>query len=143
MPDKLNPMGEFYRRAHLCPCGSGEVSDFYKDIDGSEVRACGKCKPKLLGRILEEKFMDIFEEWTKSFLSFPSTLGYQWQWEDFLKENGCERVIGLKEAVARRGEGFLIRCPCGDALEPGLEDPSAHVLVPAEYAERVMAQGRM
>lgn len=129
----LNPMGEFYRRGHLCPCGSGLVSDQCRDERGADVKACERCKPALLYRILEDRHLDIFEDWISKLLDDPGPLGYQWQWEDLLKEKGCEQVASLEEAA--RGEGhFTVRDPYGE---------EGYVLVPREYGERVLKEGRM
>ena len=91
--------------------------------------------------------MDIFEEWWATLLMDPPPLGCEWQWEDLLKEKGCEQVVGLEEAKRRRQEGhFLISCPNGNSLSPehwDAADSSVHILVPPAYAESVLSAGKM
>lgn len=130
-----------------CPCGSGLPPDPCRGLKGEEVRACESCKPGLLYLIFEDKHLEIFEGWMGAIFDDPAPLGYQWQWEDFLKERGCEQVVGLKEAGRRRRPDYvMIACPNGDSLAPDhwqAEDRSVHILVPREYAERVLSEGRM
>lgn len=129
-----------------CPCGSGLTSSPYKGETGSDVRACDSCKPDLLFRIFEDKYIDLFEEWAASILSDPPPTGWEWRWEDLLKEKGCEQVVGA-ESAANRGLGFVvIPCPHGESLRPehwDKRDRSVRILVPVEYAERVLAAGEM
>lgn len=143
----MDDLGKFYSRSHECPCGSGRVSDWCRDEKGSEVRACERCKPDLLHRIFEDRYLDIFEEWMATILLDPPPLGYEWQWEDLLKEKGCEQVVGLEEAKRRRKPGqLMIPCPNGNSLSPehwDAVDSSVHILVPSEYAESVLAMGKM
>jgi hypothetical protein len=143
----VTSLGDFYRLCHSCPCGSGLVSDWCRDEKGGDVRACERCKPKLLHRIFESKHMDIFEEWLGALMLDPPPLGYEWQWEDLLKEKGCEQVVGLEQAKRqwKRGD-FLIADPYGETLDPAYKDSadrSVYILVPREYADRVLADGKM
>lgn len=143
----MDAQGEFYQRSHHCPCGSGLVSDWCRDERGAEARACDRCKPDLLHRIFDERYLDIFEDWASKIFFDPPPLGYEWQWEDFLKERGCRQVVGLEEARSQRGEGeFLVACPNGNSLSPehwDSEDSSVHILVPRDYGERVLGEGKM
>ena len=136
--------GEFYQLIRQCGCGSGLVSFWYKDEKRVDVKACERCKPKLLHKIFEDRYLDLFEEWLGSLFSVDP--GYEWVWEDLLKERGCEQVVGLEEAKRSRDGRILISCPNGDSLQPqhsNLADRSVHILVPCEYAERVLCEGRM
>lgn len=140
----MSSQGDFYRMAHLCPCGSGLVSDWCRDERGAEVRACERCKLGLLHRIFEDRLLDIFEDWMSKILFDPPPLGCEWQWEDLLKEKGCEQVVGLEEAKRRRKPGqFLIPCPNGDKISMDPGDRSVHILVPREYGDRVLSAGKM
>jgi hypothetical protein len=86
----------------------------------------------------------LFEDWAGKILSDPPPLGYQWQWEDFLKEKGCEQVVGLEAAKRRREEGqIMIPCPNGDVISMDPGDMSVHILIPKSYAELVLSNGRM
>jgi hypothetical protein len=143
----MTTQGDFYSLCHSCDCGSGLVSGWYKDERQNPVKACEKCKPKLLFRIFDDRFLDLFEDWVATILMDPPPIGYQWQWEDMLKERGCEQVVGLEEAKRRRKPGhLLISCPHGDSLDPAhlkSADRSVHILVPPDYAESAMEAGRM
>jgi hypothetical protein len=143
----LDSQGNFYRLAHRCPCGSDLTSHWCKDEKGGDVRACERCKPKLLHRIFDEKLIAIFDKWRGDFLLDPPPLGYEWQWEDLLKEKGCEQVVGLEQAKRqwKRGD-FLIADPYGETLDPAYKDSadrSVYILVAREYADRVLADGKM
>jgi hypothetical protein len=129
----------------ICPCGSDLVPDRCRDEKGEEVFACESCKPGVLHRIFDEKYLDIFQEWTDTILLDPPPIGYEWQWEDFLKERGCEQVVGLDEAIRRKGANhFLVDDPNGESFAHwGAPDRSVRILVPREYGERVLKEGRM
>lgn len=131
----------------ICSCGSGMASDPCRDERGRGVGACEVCKPDLLRRIFEDRYLDIFEGWMGSLFDDPPPLGYEWQWQDLLKEKGCEQVVGVGEAKRRLGPGHvMIACPNGDSLSPERlrsEDRSVYILVPREYADRVLSEGRM
>jgi len=144
-PEPLNAQGEFYRRAHRCPCGSGLICEWLKNEKGKDERACERCKPALLYRIFESRHLDIFEDWAgKALFHDPAPLGYEWQWEDLLKEKGCEQVVGLEEARRKlSGDRIMIPCPNGDVISTESGDRSVHILVPKEYADRVLAAGRV
>jgi hypothetical protein len=125
-------------------CESGLVSSWYKDYKGTDIKACDRCKPKLLYKIFDEKYLDLFEDWMGKILLDPPPLGYEWQWEDLLKEKGCEQVVGLEAAKRKRKEDqILIRCPNGDAITMDPGDRSVHILVPKSYAELVLQNGKM
>lgn len=129
-----------------CPCGGGLNPERCRDEKGEEVFACESCKSDLLYRIFEEKHLDIFQEWTETILLDPPPLGYEWQWEDYLKERGCEQVVGLKAATERTGDHFLIDDPNGESLASehvDSRDRSVRILVPREYGERVLKEGKM
>jgi hypothetical protein len=126
-----------------CQCG-GQSPAKCKDEKGEEVWACDGCKPKLLFKIFDEKYLDLFEDWTgKILFDDPPPLGYEWQWEDLLKEKGCEQVVGTEAAKLKQNDQILIPCPNGNVitLEPG--DWSVHILVPKSYAELVLKNGKM
>lgn len=98
----------------------------------------------LLYRIFEEKHLEIFRVWNESILLDPPPLGYEWQWEDFLKERGCEQVVGLEEARSKKGDHFLIDDPNGESLSHwNSDDRSVRILVPREYGESVLREGKM
>lgn len=142
----MNEQGKFYEMAHECPCGSGLLCEWYKDERGEDARACGRCRGELLFRIFDSRYLDLFEEWWVDLFKDPPPLGYEWQWEDLLKEKGCEQVVGAEEARRRKGDRIMIPCPNGDSLSPEhwqSEDNSVHIMVPAEYAERTLKEGRM
>lgn len=134
--------GEFYKLTHQCGCGSGLVSSWYKDEKKVDVKACESCKPKLLYRIFEDRYLDIFQNWINNLLSDRNP-GFEWVWEDLVKEKGCEQVVGLEEAKRRRDGRIMISCPNGDKITRDLGDRSVHILVPVEYAEKVLENGTM
>ena len=128
-----------------CPCGSGLAPDRCRDEAGSGVWACDRCKPDLLFRIFEDRYIDLFEEWAASILSDPPPVGWEWKWEDLLKEKGCEQVVGAESALNRLGF-VVIPCPHGESLRPehqGKRDRSVRIVVPLEYADRVLVAGEM
>lgn len=132
--------------AHECPCGSRMLYEWYKDERGREARACERCKIDLLFRIFDSKYLDLFEGWVADLFKDPPPLGHEWQWEELLIEKGCEQVIGLDEAVKRKGNRIMIPCPSGDSLAVEHEesaDVSVHILVPVEYAEMALKEGLM
>lgn len=102
------------------------------------------CRARILRGIFDERLQEIFEDWVGSILMDPPPTGYEWQWADLLKENGLEQVVGLEEARERAGDRILVEDPNGESLEHwGLPDRSVHILVPREYANRVITAGRM
>lgn len=106
--------------------------------------ACDSCKSDLLYHIFDEKHLDIFQGWTETILLDPPPLGYEWQWEDYLKERGCEQVVGLKAATERKGDHFVVNDPNGESLAHwNSQDRSVRILVPREYGEKVLQEGRM
>jgi hypothetical protein len=140
----MTTLGEFYQIIRQCGCGSGLVSSWCKDEKGVDVKACDRCKPKLLHKIFDEKYMDLFEGWLGDILHDPPPDGYEWQWEDMLKEKGCEQVLGLENAKMKQThDQILIPCPNGKNIYVKEGDASVHILVPKEYAEKVLKEGRM
>jgi hypothetical protein len=137
-------IGEFFQLIQQCGCGSGLLSTWYKDEKGSDTKACAKCRPKLLYKIFDEKYMDLFEEWLGTLFNEKAAEGYEWVWEDLLKEKGCEQVVGLEAAKRKQKEDqILIACPNGNVISQDPGDRSVHILVPAEYAESVLRAGKM
>jgi hypothetical protein len=137
-------IGEYYQLNLHCPCGSGLVSSWCRDERGRRARACDGCKPALLHRIFDDRYLDLFEDWAGKILFDPPPLGYEWQWEDLLKEKGCEQVVGLEEARRRLQEDqVMIPCPNGDKISMDPGDMSVHILIPKSYAELVLQNGRM
>jgi len=143
----LDGQGEFYKRSHSCPCGSGLVADWCQDETGGKVRACDKCKLKLLYRIFEKRYLEMLEARAGTSHSGPRPLGHNGQWEDLLKGKGCVQVVGLEEAKRQRQDKqLLIKDPNGDSVAPvqrDSKDRSVYLVVPGEYADRVLAAGRV
>ena len=137
-------IGEFYKLIRQCACGSGLVSSWYKDEKGIDVRLCDKCRIETLHKIFEEKHMDLFEEWLGTMFDEQAAEGYEWVWEDLLKEKGCEQVVGLEAAKQKQSKDqILIPCPNGKVISNDPGDMSVHILVPKSYAEQVLLDGRM
>jgi hypothetical protein len=137
-------IGEFYKLIRQCACGSGLVSSWYKDEKGIDVRLCDKCRIKTLYKIFDEKYMDLFEEWLGTLFDEKAAEGYEWVWEDLLKEKGCEQVVGLETAKQKQSnDQILITCPNGNVISNDPGDMSVHILVPKSYAEQVLLHGRM
>jgi hypothetical protein len=138
-------LGEYYQLVCQCGCESGLVSSWYKNEKGAPVKACDRCKPKLLFKIFDERYLNLFEDWAgKILFADPAPLGYEWQWEDLLKEKGCEQVVGLEAAKQKQNDDqILIPCPNGDVISMDPGDRSVHILVPKTYAELVLENGKM
>lgn len=138
-------LGEYYQLIRQCSCESGLVSSWYKNEMGVDVKACDRCKPKLLFKIFDDKYLDLFEDWAaKAMFDKDPPLGHEWQWEDLLKEKGCEQVVGLEAAKQKQnGDQILIPCPNGDVITQRPGDNSVHILVPKSYAELVLENGKM
>jgi hypothetical protein len=143
----VNAHGDFYRRTHNCPCGSGLIGDWCKDEAGNEVRACEKCKIRLLYRIFEKRHREILEQDVGTTPSGPRSLDYELRWQNLMNEKGCVRVVGLEEAKRQRQIGqILIRDPNGDTISPvyaAAKDRSVHILISRDYAATVLANGMM
>jgi hypothetical protein len=136
-------IGEFYKLTRQCGCGSGLVSSWYKDERGTDVKACDRCKPELLHKIFEDKYLDIFEEWMGSLFS-EKCVSYEFVWEDLLKEKGCQQIVGLESAKKQQKQDqILISCPNGKDIYVSEGDASVHILVPRSYAELVLENGKM
>jgi len=98
-----------------------------------------------LYEIFDDKYLDLFEDWAgKAMFDEDPPLGYEWQWEDLLKEKGCEQVVGLEAARQKQNEDqILIPCPNGDVITQRSGDNSVHILVPKSYADLVLENGKM
>ncbi|NDD54009.1 hypothetical protein EBZ39_09050 [bacterium] len=98
-----------------------------------------------LFKIFDDKYLDLFNDWAaKAMFDKDPPLGHEWQWEDLLKEKGCEQVVGLEAARKKQKEDqILIPCPNGDLITTNPGDNSVHILIPREYADRVLENGRM
>jgi hypothetical protein len=132
----LGPLGRYYKLIRQCGCGSGLVSSWYKDPKNIDIKACDRCKPKLLYSIFDERYTDLFEGWLLSLFCEKAADGYEWVWQDLLKEKGCERVVGLDQAKQKQSDDqVLIACPHNKQ--------NFYILVPKEYAELVLENGRM
>ena len=131
----LGPLGRYYQLIRQCGCGSGLTSSWYKDSKEIDVKACDRCKPKLLYSIFDEGYMDLFEGWLLSLFCEKAEDGYEWVWQDLLKEKGCEQVMGLEQAKKKQSQNqILISCP---------HNKEHYILVPKEYAESVLENGRI
>jgi hypothetical protein len=131
---ELNPLGKYYQLIHQCGCGSGLTSSWYKDERQKDVKACEKCKPKLLYKIFDDRYLDCFEHWRDNLLA-ETNPGWEWVWEDVLIENNCEQIKGLEEAKQKQTENqILIQDP---------HDDNVYILVPKDYAEVVLEKGKM
>jgi hypothetical protein len=127
-----------------CACGSGLVSSWYKDEKGIDVKLCDRCRIKTLYNIFDEKYMDLFEEWLGTLFNEKAAEGYEWVWEDLLKEKGCEQVVGLEAARSKLSpDQIMITCPNGKDIYSKLEDTTVYILVPKSYAELVLLSGKM
>ena len=113
------PLGRFYERTHACPCGSGRIASWYIDEKQEQVRACERCRPLLLTRLLAASLRERF--------------GSDQAAMDFLTAQGCTFIDGIVEANRRQSpEAMLARCPLR---------PEQFVLVPKGLAERVLTGG--
>lgn len=135
-------IGEYYQLIRQCGCGSGLVSSWYKSEDGVDVKLCDRCSPSVLCKIFEKKYAELFEGWLGSLFSAP-VVDHEWQWEDLLREVGCEQVVGLKAAKRRRGDRVLIPCPSREVMGSDSVDRTVHILVPREFAESVLREGKI
>jgi hypothetical protein len=137
-------IGEFFQLIQHCGCGSGLLSTWCKDEKGTDIKACDSCKPKLLYKIFDEKYMDLFEEWMGTLFNEKAAEGYEWVWEDLLKEKGCEQVVGLEAAKNKLSQDqFMIPCPNGSVISMDPGDRTVHILVPKSYAELILKRGKM
>jgi hypothetical protein len=131
---ELNPLGEYYKLIRLCGCGSGLPSSWCKNEKQTDVKACDRCKGELLHKIFEEKLTDFFLNWIDNLLS-DDNLGYEWVWEDYLAEKKLERIKELEKAKQKLStDQFLVRDPF---------DKESFILVPKDYAETVLQNGKM
>ncbi len=116
---------------HQCPCGSGLVCSFYKDYKQEECKACNKCKPIILHKIFDEYFLDTFLNYFAELMfAKDAPLGYEYQWEDFLKEKNIKRTKTLEF----NDECITIKCP---------ENEELYILVPKDYAEKTLKIGKI
>ena len=115
-------LGRFHEVTHACPCGSGKVASWYLDEKREPVRACERCRPALLTRLLaaslRERFgPDASDETVVVFLT---------SW-------GCTVIDDIVEAARTQSpEKILARCPLR---------PERFVVVPGGLAERVLTGG--
>jgi hypothetical protein len=115
-------LGRFYERTHACPCGSGRVASWYIDESHEPVRACERCRPLLLTRLLAASL----RERCGSDVSDETAVA-------FLTARGCRFLDGGVEAARSQSpETILARCPLR---------PEQFVLVPKGLAERVLLGG--
>lgn len=124
-----SPLVKYYQLIRQCGCGSGLISEWYKNQKLVDVKACDKCKHKLLYEIFNDKYLDFFENWLGGIFN-ETNPGWEWVWEDFLKEKNCTKI---KEVKGEKGKILI-------------EDPHAkenYILVPEEYAEIVLRNGKM
>ena len=130
-----NALGQYYQLINRCRrCNSGLTSSFYKNERQEDVRACDKCRPEILCQIFDYKYLDLFEYWRDNCLA-DDTIGWEWAWDDLLKEKKCIRIKSLEEARQKQTEDHIL-----------IQDPDneeAHILVPKEYAEAVLKNGKM
>jgi hypothetical protein len=135
-------LGEYYQLIRHCGCGSGLISSWYKDEKGVDVKACERCIPNLLYKIFDDRYLDLFQNWIDNMFA-ETNPGWEWVWEDLLKEKGCEQVIGLEDAKRKCESRILIKCPNGPNIYRRTGDNSVHILVPRDYAEQVLKAGKM
>ena len=115
-------LGRFYELAHACPCGSARVASWYIDESHEPVRACERCRPLLLTRLLAASLRERFG----SDASDETVVA-------FLTAHGCRRIDDIVEAARGQSpETMLARCPLR---------PEQFVLVPKGLAERVLLGG--
>ena len=131
---KLNPIGEYYKLISQCGCGSGSTSSWYKDERQVDVKACDKCKPNLLYKIFDERYLQCFDNWVDNLLAETNPC-WEWVWENILKEKKCKQIKGLEQAKQKQTEDdILIPCP---------NDKTVYILIPKDYAESVLTNGKM
>ena len=112
----------FYELSHACPCGSGKVASWYIDESHEPVRACERCRPLLLTRLLAASLRERFG----SDASDETVVA-------FLTAHGCRRIDDIVEAARGQSpETMLARCPLR---------PEQFVLVPKGLAERMLTGG--
>ncbi len=115
-------LGRFYELAHACPCGSGKVASWYRDESHEPVRACERCRPLLLTRLLAASLRAKFGADASGQTAI-----------DFLTAHGCTFIDDIIAAARSQSpETMLARCPFR---------PEQFVLVPKGLAERVLAGG--
>lgn len=127
----MSNLTDHFNNIHQCSCGSGLISSFYKNEKQQDEKACDKCKHKLLFKIFDEHFLDIFEKWLPElmFNEIPP-LSYEYQWQDLLQEKNCIRIKEIKNMQ----DHILIKCP---------EDKEFNIYVPNDLAEKVLLKGKL
>ena len=126
----MSNLTDYFHHTHQCPCGSGLVFSWYKNAKQEDQKACEKCKQGLLYKIFDNRFLDIFEEWLpRAMFDEVAPLGYEFQWEDLVKEKGC-----IRSKETHVSEHIAIKCP---------ENDEFYVHIPKEYAEQVLKSGIM
>jgi hypothetical protein len=129
----MNNLTEYFKNIHQCQCGSGLISFFYKNEKQQDEKACDKCKHKLLFKIFDEHFLDIFEKWLPEIMFAErgkAPIGYEYQWQDLLQEKNCIRSKEIKNIQ----DHILIKCP---------EDKEFNIYVPNNLAEKVLTNGKL
>lgn len=87
-----------------------------------------KCKKELLYTIFENKLLDIFNDWLpKLMFDEIAPKGYEFQWQDFLKELNCER-----NKENNKIDHISITCP---------ECKEYFIHVPTNLAEKILLNG--
>lgn len=125
----MSNLTEYYEHTRLCPCGSGLFPTIYKNEKQEGEKACDRCKHKLLYRIFDNHFLDIFENWLpKMMFDEVAPLGYEYQWQDFLEERNCQRT----EEIKNDSNYIVIKCP---------ENEEFSIYVPKELAEQILTVG--
>ena len=112
-----------------CACGSGLISNWYRNQKLIDVKACEKCKHKLLYEIFNEKYLQFFDGWVDGLLN-ETNPAWEWVWLDFLEEKGCTKI----KEVKNQEDAILIKDP---------HDPKIYISVPEQYAETVLKNGKM
>ena len=131
---ELNPIGEYYKLISQCGCGSGLTATWCKNERLVDVKACDKCKPNMLYNIFDERYLQCFDNWVDNLLA-ETNPGWEWVWEDLLKEKKCERTKDLAEAKQKQKENKIL------ILDP--HDDKFYILIPKKYAETVLLHGKM
>lgn len=126
----MNNLKDYFNHIHQCGCGSGLVANNYKNHKQQNEQACDKCKHKLLYKIVDDRFMDIFEKCMAGLMfDEVAPLGYEYQWQDVIQE---KNIIRSKE-ITNNPEFIIIECP---------EDKEYHLHIPRDLAEQILIEGK-
>lgn len=127
----MNNLTDYLHHSHQCSCGSGLIPNWYKNEKQKEEKACEKCKHKLLYKILDDKFLDIFEKWLPEIMfNKTAPLSYEYQWQDLLKEKNMIR----SQEIIHKPNHICVECP---------EDKEFHIYIPNDLAEQILINGKM